>query len=295
MPELPEVETIARTLAPQVEGRRIVACELLNPSTFEGPILLGKAIGGTIGRPGRRGKLLLLPLAFNGEPVPLPDPVRPSGSLARHLASGDERITGLGFHLKMTGRLFVYPEGTPPEKHTRLLFDLDDGSRLFFDDARKFGYARVLSPASVAAWPFWNALGPEPLEMDADAFAARFAGRRGKIKALLLDQSVVAGCGNIYADESLFRAGIRPDAQLVSPDRLKRLHAALREVLLESIDACGSSIRDYRTARGDAGAFQNAFRVYGRSGQTCLECGAALEGCRIAGRATVFCPNCQRA
>ena len=131
--------------------------------------------------------------------------------------------------------------------------------------------------------------------MDADAFAARFAGRRGKIKALLLDQTVLAGCGNIYADESLFRAGIRPDAQNVSADRLKLLHAALREVLLESIDACGSSIRDYRTARGDAGAFQNAFRVYGRSGEACVECGVPLESCRIAGRATVFCPNCQLA
>lgn len=108
-------------------------------------------------------------------------------------------------------------------------------------------------------------------------------GGGARIKALLLDQSVLAGCGNIYADESLFRAGIRPDAQLVSADRLKRLHAALREVLLESIDACGSSIRDYRTARGDAGAFQNAFRVYGRSGETCLECGTPLESCRIAG------------
>ena len=172
MPELPEVETIARTLAPQVEGRRIVACELLNPSTFEGTIPLGKVVGGIIGRPGRRGKLLLLPLAFGSEPLPPVDEACPSGSLARCLACGDERITGLGFHLKMTGRLFVYPAGTHPEKHTRLLFDLDDGSRLFFDDARKFGYVRVLSPSSVACWPFWNGLGPEPLEMDADAFAA---------------------------------------------------------------------------------------------------------------------------
>ena len=134
MPELPEVETIARTLAPQVEGRRIVACELLNPSTFEGTIPLGKVVGGVIGRPGRRGKLLLLPLAFGSDPLPPVDEACPSGSLARCLACGDERITGLGFHLKMTGRLFVYPAGTPPEKHTRLLFDLDDGSRLFFDD-----------------------------------------------------------------------------------------------------------------------------------------------------------------
>lgn len=140
MPELPEVETIARTLAPQVEGRRIVACELLNPSTFAGTIPLGKVVGGVIGRPGRRGKLLLLPLAFGSDPLPPVDEACPSGSLARCLACGDERITGLGFHLKMTGRLFAYPAGTPPEKHTRLLFDLDDGSRLFFDDTRKFGY-----------------------------------------------------------------------------------------------------------------------------------------------------------
>ena len=185
MPELPEVETIARTLAPQVEGRRIVACELLNPSTFEGTIPLGKVVGGVIGRPGRRGKLLLLPLAFGSDPLPPVDEACPSGSLARCLACGDERITGLGFHLKMTGRLFVYPAGTPPEKHTRLLFDLDDGSRLFFDDTRKFGYVRVLSPSSVSCWPFWNSLGPEPLEMDADAFAACFAGRRGKIKLMI--------------------------------------------------------------------------------------------------------------
>ncbi len=293
MPELPEVETIARTLAPQVEGRRIVACELLNPSTFGGTIPLEKSVGGVIGRPGRRGKLLLLPLSFGEGRTEALDASCPCGALARQLSSGEERVTGLGFHLKMTGRLFVYPAETPPEKHTRALFDLDDGSRLFFDDARKFGYVRVLSPKTLAEWPFWNTLGPEPLEMDADAFAARFAGRRGKIKSLLLDQAVLAGCGNIYADESLFRAGIRPDAQLVSVERLKRLHASLREVLLESIDACGSSIRDYRTARGDAGAFQNAFRVYGRSGQTCAACGAALESCRIAGRATVFCPNCQ--
>ena len=115
MPELPEVETIARTLAPQVEGRRIVACELLSPSTFEGTIPLGKVVGGVIGRPGRRGKLLLLPLAFGSDPLPPVDGACPSGSLARCLACGDERITGLGFHLKMTGRLFVYPAGTPPE------------------------------------------------------------------------------------------------------------------------------------------------------------------------------------
>lgn len=181
------------------------------------------------------------------------------------------------------------PRELPPEKHTRLILDLDDGSRIFFDDARKFGYVRVLSPDSLATWPFWNRLGPEPLDVDAEAFAACFRGRRGAIKSLLLDQTVIAGCGNIYADESLFRAGIRPDAQNLSKGRLIRLHDALQEVLLESIAACGSSIRDYRTARGDAGAFQNNFRVVRPFRQNLHDLqGTPLENCRIAGRTTVF-------
>ena len=295
MPELPEVETIARTLAPQVSGRRICGYELLNPATLEGTLSLEGIMGKTILTPGRRGKLLLLPLALADDAPFHSDSACPSGSLARHLASGPERVTGLAFHLKMTGRLFVHPAGTLPERHTRLVLDLDDGSRIFFDDARKFGYVRVLTPATLAAWPFWAGLGPEPLEISAVDFAVRLAGRRGRIKALLLDQRVLAGCGNIYADESLFRAGIRPDAQQLSAPRLERLHGALCEVLRESIRQCGSSIRDYRTARGDAGAFQNSFRVYGRAGERCLECGASLEGSRIAGRATVCCPKCQLA
>ena len=289
MPDLPEVETVARTLAPQVEGRTIRHVSLLNPSTLEGSLPLEAVCGGTLRTPGRRGKLLLLPLEFSSSPGKMRCPA----CAAVESGAGCD-ITGLGFHLKMTGRVFVYPEGTPPEKHTRLILDLDDGSRIFFDDARKFGYVRVLSPDSLATWPFWNRLGPEPLDVDAEAFAACFRGRRGAIKSLLLDQTVIAGCGNIYADESLFRAGIRPDAQNLSKGRLIRLHDALQEVLLESIAACGSSIRDYRTARGDAGAFQNKFRVYGRSGKTCMTCGTPLENCRIAGRTTVFCPHCQQ-
>lgn len=278
MPELPEVETIARTLAPHVRGRRVTGHCLLNPGTLQGDVPLSILTGGTFAAPGRRGKLLLLPL---------------------HVADADDgpdAVIGVGIHLKMSGRLFVYLAGTEPGPHTRLIFDLDDGSRLFFDDARKFGYARVLTPAVLAAWPFWTRLGPEPLEIDAAAFAARFAARAAAIKALLLDQTVLAGCGNIYADESLFRAGIRPEtrASTLSPERLHGLHAALQEVLRESIAACGSSIRDYRTARGDAGAFQNSFRVYGRSGERCLACGAKLRACKVAGRATVYCPRCQK-
>lgn len=276
MPELPEVETIARTLAPQVEGRHIVACRLLHPSTLQGELTLEKVEGKQIGKPGRRGKLLLLPLAGGKK------------------SDGVFTVSGLAFHLKMTGRLFVYPQDTEVGKHTRLILELDNGTCVFFDDARKFGYVRVCSPATLASWPFWNQLGPEPLDITSASFVACFSGRRGKIKSLLLDQSVIAGCGNIYADESLFRAGIRPDARELSPDRLERLHGALKEVLQESIAACGSSIRDYRTARGDAGAFQNAFRVYGRAGESCLVCGTRLEHSRITGRATVYCPHCQK-
>lgn len=274
MPELPEVETIARTLQPQVLERRVERTTLLHPGTLQGEVGLEAAQGRVVSGVGRRGKLLLVRFAPEAGPV-----------------------EGLAFHLKMTGRLLVHASDTPPGPHTRALFDLDNGQRLFFDDCRKFGYIRVMTRESVAAWPFWRNLGPEPLELSAADFAALFAGRRGRIKALLLDQTVIAGIGNIYADESLFRAGIAPasPADGLSGERLQRLHAALREVLLESIAACGSSIRDYRTADGDVGAFQNRFRVYGRGGKPCVSCGAKLRSSRVAGRTTVFCPRCQKA
>lgn len=280
MPELPEVETIARTLAPCVAGRSIVRVEVLNKGTWQGGIA-PDAVCAAGPRPvtgtGRRGKVLLIRFA----PV-----------------TGDAAgLTGLAFHLKMTGRLFVYPAGTEPGPHTRVLFHLDDGQRLFFDDARKFGYARALNPAELAAWPFWQKLGPEPLTLDDETFVGLFRERSVAMKALLLDQTVIAGIGNIYADESLFRAGICPSTQgrRVPEARLRALRRVLVEVLEESIEACGSSIKDYRTARGDAGSFQNAFRVYGRGGKACVACGAALKQDKIAGRTTVYCPHCQPA
>jgi formamidopyrimidine-DNA glycosylase len=204
-------------------------------------------------------------------------------------------MEGLAFHLRMTGKLFVYPKGTAPGKHTRVVFTLDDGQLLFFDDIRKFGQVRILCSEEKTSWTFWKNLGPEPLEMTAAEFAERFQSKAG-IKSMLLDQSVVAGIGNIYADESLFRAGIRPEvpANALSFERLEHLHGCLVQVLLESIHECGSSIRDYRTARGDAGAFQNNFRVYGRAGQKCFVCGRKLSSCHAAGRTTVFCSHCQK-
>lgn len=278
MPELPEVETIVRTLAPQVLGKHISAVTVVLPKCVQaGHALLPKLAGARITRLFRRAKLLLAEAAPVAEPSPLL----------------------LAFHLKMTGRFFVHPAGTPPLTHTRLIVDLDDGCRIFFDDARTFGYCRVMRPTELDAWPFWKKLGPEPLDCPASAlakhFGAVFLRRRASVKALLLDQTIVAGIGNIYADESLFQAKIRPDrpAENLNTGELELLAASLQEILRRSIKECGSSIRDYRDALGNAGAFQNSFAVYGRKNENCRSCGSALESCRTGGRSTVFCPGCQ--
>jgi formamidopyrimidine-DNA glycosylase len=300
MPELPEVETVARTLAPSVVGRRIVKTNVLWPKSMQGALEALQSgprsiIGRRISAVTRRAKVLLVHLES------------PDGSNREH----DPHM--LAFHLKMTGQVMVYPASEPEHKHTRLIFELADDrgftpapsvpttvKRLFFDDTRKFGYCRILTPASLKDWPFWQNLGPEPLEINVTRFRQCFLNchkqeRSGKIKALLLDQAIIAGIGNIYADEALFRAGIAPTtpASALVPRDFTRLHKAVQEVLLESIAACGSSIRNYRDADGNVGAFQNTFHVYGRKGQACHTCGNALVQVRIAGRTTTFCPRCQ--
>lgn len=282
MPELPEVETIARTLAPQIMGWLVCSATVLLPKTLQwGQEKLPLVPGRRISRVFRRAKLLMLELDA------------PPG------ADGPPLI--MAFHLKMTGRFFVYPADAAPQKHTRLILDMvspvsGTQSRLFFDDARTFGYCRVMAPEELPLWPFWASLGPEPLETPVQTLAARFAGRRAAVKAVLLDQSVVAGVGNIYADEALFRAGIAPLAKAsdIAPARLEGLAKALQEVLWQSIEECGSSIRDYRDAMGNAGAFQNSFAVYGRKGEACGLCGTALACGRVAGRTTMHCPTCQK-
>ena len=192
----------------------------------------------------------------------------------------------------------VHPEGAAPLKHTRVIFHLQRPDRcraqLFFDDVRAFGLVFAATPALLERWDFWCSLGPEPLDMGPGELGPRLRGGRA-IKAALLDQTVLAGIGNIYADESLFRAGIDPrrPAGELSEAEADRLRRAVQEVLRESIAQCGSSIRDYRDANGNVGAFQNTFFVYGRGGQGCRRCGSTLEKSRIAGRATVSCPRCQ--
>jgi len=263
MPELPEVETVVRSLEPLV-GRRIVSAEFRGARTLRGadPERLAAHLAGRRIRAIRRhGKFILMPL-----------------SGGRYLV----------LHLGMTGRLLL---GGVPGKHTHAIFTLDRGV-LQFDDSRQFGVIELHEdfPARLAR------LGPEPLEIAAEDFARELRRHRTSVKALLLDQTFVRGVGNIYADESLFRAGIHPLVRTarLSHGRAARLHRALVEVLTEAIAAGGSSISDYVNAEGRQGLFQVSHRVYQRTGEPCVTCGAAIRRVVVAQRSSHFCPRCQR-
>lgn len=297
MPELPEVETVRRTLEPRLLGRRILALQPLWPGSFLASQavkdLLPKCFGNLqITRVHRRGKVLLLYLTIQKSPL--------KNEVAEPEAQKPDLF--MAFHLKMTGQVLVKPLDAKPDTHTRLIFQLED-SLLFFDDIRKFGYCRLMLPLELENWSFWQTLGPEPFDLDGQTFAARFLTpgktkklRQGKIKNLLLDQTIIAGVGNIYADEALFRAGILPDAPAASlgPAEFARLHHFVVEVLQEGIAAKGSSIRNYRDANGQSGGFQEKFKVYGRRGKPCEQCNTPLSHIKLAGRSTVFCAKCQK-
>ncbi|ADU61157.1 MAG: bifunctional DNA-formamidopyrimidine glycosylase/DNA-(apurinic or apyrimidinic site) lyase [Pseudodesulfovibrio sp.] len=269
MPELPEVEVIARGLHAVLVGRVIAAVEPVDPTRLseDGAALAAKVVGAGVVRVSRRAKVLLIGLG-NG--------------------------ATLAFHLKMTGRV-VHGPMRPVERHDRTRFILDDGSLLCFADMRRFGYVRAFAPGGLETWDFLCRVGPEPLDTPPAALAGRVLSRSGRIKALLLDQAVVAGVGNIYADESLHRAGIHPQTRGNRLGRAgaERLFAHLQDVLRQAIAENGSSIRDYVNASGDAGAFQNSFAVYGRKGSPCAVCGAILFAVKVAGRTSTFCPRCQ--
>ncbi|GAU08375.1 bifunctional DNA-formamidopyrimidine glycosylase/DNA-(apurinic or apyrimidinic site) lyase [Desulfoplanes formicivorans] len=271
MPELPEVETIARGLGTLLRGRTIVGVEIRYPEIVlggDGSSWEQRLATRTIQEVGRRGKLLVCTL---------------SGGLF------------LVFHLKMTGRVWVVPLSYRVCMHDHLVIHLQGGERVVFNDQRKFGYAGLFTADELAAWPFYRDLGPEPLTLTPPVFRKILASTRARIKAVLLDQKRIAGIGNIYADESLFRAGIHPCSQAcaLSVSRADALLDGLKEVLAEAIKAGGSSIRDYRNAHGDRGLFQVNLSVYGRGGLACNRCHAPLEVIRVAGRTSTFCPHCQ--
>ena len=267
MPELPEVETVRRTLAPVVEGRTIALASFAWPRTCVGNpgATRARLTGQRIERLERYGKYLLLHLRRQGQ------------------------ASMLVIHLRMTGNLIV--NGAPGE-YTRASMTLDDGTAVVFQDVRKFGrweWSERL-PARLAA------LGPEPLELGRDEFSARLRSRTARLKALLLDQEFLRGLGNIYADEALFRARLHPlrSADGVGPRKARDLHAAIQAVLRNAIAAGGTSIRDYRDSRGAEGGFQRQIRIYGRKGEPCVSCGTRVRRVLVAQRSTHFCPRCQR-
>jgi formamidopyrimidine-DNA glycosylase len=274
MPELPEVETVANGVHARVHGQTIQSVWTSNkPQTFKSPPerIAETLTGSRIGRVHRVGKTIVVDLTREGK---------------------DAQFL---IHLGMTGRLLVSEPEVPVPPHTHAVLSLSGGRELRFVDARRFGRLSVL----VASEPEEGAyIGPgkEPLQIPLAEFIALFRGRKTPIKAALLNQSLLHGVGNIYADEALFRAGIRPKRQAARLTRaeLGRLREGLITVLTHAIELGGSSVSDYVDADGVRGFFQLEHRVYMRTGQPCLVCGTPIRKIVIGGRSTHFCPVCQR-
>jgi len=275
MPELPEVETIRRGLALRISGRHIVRAELRRPDLRRPfpPMLATRLEGARIGALSRRGKYLLIELDDTGL---------------------------LLLHLGMSGRITAAGPELPAVKHDHVILTLDDGTVLRFNDPRRFGLIDYLERGAAGIHPLLAGMGPEPLEPGFDgAYLDRaLAGKLTPIKAALLDQRIVAGLGNIYVCEALYRAGLSPRrlAATVIGARAERLAAAIRDVLGEAIEAGGSSLRDYVQANGELGYFQHRWAVYGREGEPCSGCTCAEGVRRIvqSGRSTFFCAKRQR-
>lgn len=276
MPELPEVETIARGVDERIRGDCIDTVWFSEkPEPFKSPPqLMAKELPGRlIERVYRVGKHIVFDLAD-----------RPG-------STGRQWIV----HLGMTGRLLVTGAATPVPPHTHGILHLASGRELRFVDPRRFGRMEIHGAGKSVAKRF-QGTGQEPFNVSRDEFAALFRSRRTPIKAALLNQKLLHGVGNIYADESLFRAGIRPRrmARHLKRSELDRLHAALQSVLKEAISLGGSSVSDYVDAAGVKGFFQLEHRVYLRTGQPCLVCATPIRRILLAGRGTHYCPHCQR-
>jgi formamidopyrimidine-DNA glycosylase len=274
MPELPEVETIARSLEPRITGRAISGIELLYRPLLRGrgKKTLETLRGRRVSRVRRRGKMLLVEC--------------------------EGRWT-LVFHLKMTGQFLFAAEGSPRDKHVRLVIRFEDGrNELRFRDVRKFGFLLCLEGEPERACGELAGLGPEPLEVGRPEFRAILEARQGRIKSLLLDQTRIAGIGNIYADETLFAARVHPEtpASSLRAEAVERLYLAMRKILASAVEAGGSTLTDagYHDADGNAGDFQFSHKVYDRKGEPCLVCGTPIQVRRIGGRSSHFCPRCQR-
>ena len=280
LPELPEVETVRRGLAPVMEGRRFerVAARRKNlrfafPARFR-----SRLEGATLERLDRRGKYMI-----------------------GHLDTGEHLI----MHLGMSGRFTIHPGVTnsPAEKHDHVVFEMNGSAMhaaatIVYNDARRFGFMDIAEKGALNSNRHFKDMGPEPMSnaFSAPAFADALRGKAAPIKSALLDQRLVAGLGNIYVCEALYRAGVSPRrrAGTTVGKRSDRLHRAIVDVLRDAIEAGGSSLKDFANASGELGYFQHHFAVYGREGEPCGQCGATIERIVQSGRSTFFCRRCQR-
>ncbi|SES94370.1 DNA-formamidopyrimidine glycosylase [Paenibacillus sp. NFR01] len=273
MPELPEVETVKRTLNTLITGKQIQSVTVRLPRIIQRPddvqafaVLLE---GRRILEIARRGKFL------------------------RFVMDGLVMVS----HLRMEGRYGLYTSGEPLDKHTHVIFHFTDGTELRYTDVRQFGTMHLFQPGEDLELAPLKKLGQEPLDplFTAERFKEIVGAKGTKIKPLLLNQEYIVGIGNIYVDESLHRAGIHPEetAKSITPDRLDRLHAAIVATLSESVKVGGSSVKSYVNGQGESGNYQHQLLVYGRSGEPCTVCGTMIEKTVVGGRGTHYCPVCQ--
>lgn len=274
MPELPEVETVRRSLAPHLMGRKIEEVKVIMPKIIKYPEsqrFVELLTGEVIQELKRRGKYLLFSLSSNYIWVT---------------------------HLRMTGQYIYTKPQVPRDKHTHLIFILDNGYELRYVDIRKFGMMYLLRPEEFSVAKGLYTLGPEPLDKDFTLaqLKERLAGKKRKLKPLLLDQTFVAGIGNIYADEILFDAGLHPEreAMTLSPEEIERLFKSIQKILQLGIENRGTSIRNYVDGQGNMGGFQKLLKVYGKAGSSCPVCGQPIVRKAVGGRGTYFCANCQQ-
>jgi formamidopyrimidine-DNA glycosylase len=282
MPELPEVETVRRGLLPAMEGKRFLRVEIRRKDLrFPFPAKFNQRLeGARMQHLGRRAKYLV------GE-----------------LSTGEALI----MHLGMTGRFTVSGKKAPgkfhhehgeDEKHDHVVFDMQGGTRITFNDARRFGFMELWRTDELGEYPGFKGLGPEPIsnEFSGAYLKEAFEGKKAPVKAALLDQRVVAGLGNIYVSEALFRSGVNPKklAGAIKRDKLERLAVEVRKVINEAIAAGGSTISDFGTPDGELGYFQHRFRVYDKEGKPCPTCAKPIRRLVQSGRSTFYCATCQR-
>lgn len=281
MPELPEVETVARGLRRTILGRRILSVRLGKTDFIDDPAALELHLPGRkIEAVERYGKFMLLRLS-------------PAATETARPANGDSAPAALLVHLGMTGQIGSLPAAQPCEKHTHVCMPLDDSRELRYTDPRRFGRLAYLDEALLEKE--LPRFGADPLEISAAEFVTQTRARRARVKPLLLDQSFLRGVGNIYADETLWRAKIHPVrlASSLNAQQARTLHRVLQEVLRKAIAMHGSSISDFLDADGEPGWYQHQHRVYDREGQRCYRCRSTIRRMMVAGRSSYFCPRCQ--